>query len=68
MRRKDSMDIKSMSVEQLKALAYDLMLEGQRIQTNLQMIGVEIEQRKKLPEEGKPELPKEDGKDEEKTA
>jgi hypothetical protein len=43
------MDITKQTVEQLKSLAYDQMVELERIQTNLRILNTEIEKRKNEP-------------------
>lgn len=47
-------DPKSMTVEQLKSLAYDQMVLLQQAQNNLQILNAEIAEKSK-PEEGKVE-------------
>jgi hypothetical protein len=42
----EPVDVTKMTVEQLKALAYDTVLDIQRGQNNLQIINGEIEKRK----------------------
>lgn len=52
------MDITKMSLESLKALAYDLILESQRVSQNLQAVNKQIEVLLATPkEEVKEELP-----------
>ena len=43
------MDLTTMTLEQLKALAYDQLVELQRIQQNLQILNAEIDKRKVEP-------------------
>jgi hypothetical protein len=40
------MDLTKMTLEQLKALAYDQLVDIQRLQQNLQLLNTEIEKRK----------------------
>ena len=47
------MDITKKSVDELKSLAYDQMVELQRIQQNLQLINNEIAKRAEVKEEKK---------------
>jgi len=44
------MDLKTMSLEKIKSLAYDQMVELERVQNNLRIINAEIaEKSKELP-------------------